>query len=157
MISRDGDGCIPAARMRLAGKTVPARDPRLRSGAPIGPSLKVVERVDDAPADLSIRWAGAVGAVLLERAAGETEEAGRFGRAQKARRQAGHWIGHDRSSVIVRRPPAIGGGRGSQWRSAIREGGWRRLRWQKSPPRARAAQSSQMIATEGSVARPSMD
>src|SRR5262249_13198335 len=70
-------------------------------GAEIGPGLEVFERIDDAAADLSVLRASAVGAVLLERAAGEAKEAGRLGRAQKAWRQAGEWVGHDRTSVVL--------------------------------------------------------
>src|SRR6516165_7342221 len=77
-------------------------------GAEIGPGLEILERVDDAPADLSVLRASAVGAVLLERAAGKSKEAGGFRCAQKARRQAGQWIGHDRTSVVL--AAAAGGG-----------------------------------------------
>src|SRR5438105_3710467 len=71
--------------------------------AEISPGLQILERVDDAAADFSVFWPGTVGAVLLEGAAGETKEAGRFGRAQKAWRQAGQRIGHDRTSVVLQR------------------------------------------------------
>lgn len=39
--------------------------------------------------------------MLLEGAAGEAKETGCFGRPQKAWRQAGQWIGHDRTSVVL--------------------------------------------------------
>ena len=58
-------------------------------GAEFDPGLQVVEPVDDAAAELRIARAGAVDAVLLERAAGEADEARGLGRAQVARRQAG--------------------------------------------------------------------
>jgi hypothetical protein len=47
--------------------------------------------------------------VLLKRATGEAEESGRFWRAQKAWRQTGQKVGHDRTSVILQRPPRLGG------------------------------------------------
>ena len=78
-------------------------------GATIGLGFQIIERVDDAAPDLPIRRACAVGAVLFKRAAGEAEESGRFGRAQKARRQTGQRVGHDRTSVILQRPPGLGG------------------------------------------------
>src|SRR5262245_61643123 len=57
--------------------------------ATIRPGLEVVERVDDPSTNLPVDRAGAVGAMLLERSAGETQESGRLGCAQKARRQTG--------------------------------------------------------------------
>ena len=47
--------------------------------------------------------------MLFQRAAGETEESGSFGRAQVTRRQAGVRIGHLRGSVIVWSAGADGG------------------------------------------------
>jgi hypothetical protein len=78
-------------------------------GATIGPGFQIIERVDDAAPDFPIRRACAVGAVLLKRATGEAEESGRFWRAQKAWRQTGQRVGHDRTSVILQRPPGLGG------------------------------------------------
>src|SRR5260370_34340101 len=72
-------------------------------GSEVGPGLQVLECIDDATTNLAVFRAGAVGAMLFEGAAGEAKEARRFGRAQKARRQAGQWIGHDRASVVLRR------------------------------------------------------
>src|ERR1700682_3905199 len=72
-------------RSALGGKDGPGTGIGGRGlGTEIGPSLQVVERVDDAAADLSILRPGAVGAMLLERAAGKAEEASGLGRAQKA-------------------------------------------------------------------------
>src|SRR5712691_11042828 len=65
-------------------------------GAEIGPGLEIVERINDPTTDLSIFRSGAVGAVLFERAAGQTEEASSLGRPQKAWRQTGQWVGHVR-------------------------------------------------------------
>src|SRR5579883_111635 len=97
-------------------------------GAEIGPGLQIVERVDDAPADLAVLRPGAVGAVLLKRAAGEAEETRGFGRAQKARRQAGERVGHDRASVIFASAAAFGGALRITMAECDRKGGWRRSR-----------------------------
>src|SRR5260221_9941644 len=78
-------------------------------GPAVAPGLEMVERVDDATADLSIGGARAVGPVFFQRPARETEEQGSFGRAQVTRRQAGVGIGHWRSSVIVWSAGADGG------------------------------------------------
>src|SRR3546814_12721909 len=43
-------------------------------GAEIGPGLEVLDGIDDAAAELAIGGAGSVGAVLLKRAAGRSEE-----------------------------------------------------------------------------------
>ena len=49
--------------------------------AAVGPGLQVFERIDDAAAQLAIDRAGAEGAMLLERAAGQAKKARRtFGR-----------------------------------------------------------------------------
>ena len=56
-------------------------------GAAVGPGLQILQRVDDASAELSIGGTGAVGPVLFQRAAGEAEESRGFGRAQVSRRQ----------------------------------------------------------------------
>src|SRR5579885_2060589 len=53
-----------------------ARVGRRGDGAAIGPGLEIVERVDDAPAELAISGARAVGAMLLESPDGEDEEIG---------------------------------------------------------------------------------
>ena len=87
-------------------------------GADIGPRLQVVERVDDAAADFPVLRSCSVGAMLLERAAGKTEETGGLGRAQKSWRQTGSgsraWLCLHR---IADRPPDIGGAWRRQWRS----------------------------------------
>ena len=45
-------------------------------GAEVGPGLEVVERIDDAAADLPVLRTGAIDAVLLQRATGEARESG---------------------------------------------------------------------------------
>jgi hypothetical protein len=64
-------------------------------GAPVGPGLQIVERIDDAAAELSIGGAGAIGAVLFERSVGEAEEACGLGGSEVARRQAGGIGSHE--------------------------------------------------------------
>jgi hypothetical protein len=78
-------------------------------GATVGPCLQIVQRIDDAAAELSIGRTGAVGPVLFQRAAREAKESRGFGRAQVARRQAGVWIGHIRGSVVSWSATAIRG------------------------------------------------
>src|SRR5690349_19081224 len=77
-------GCGVAPRRQdddLAG--VGCRD----LGGGIDPRLKVFNSVDDATAELRIARAGAVDAVLFERADGEADEARGLWRAQVALRQ----------------------------------------------------------------------
>src|SRR5712691_4702547 len=94
---RDAFGRKDGSRTGIGGRGL---------GAEIGPGLEILERVDDTAADLSVFRAGTIGAVLFEGAAGQAKEAGRLRSTQKAWRQAGQWIGHDRSSVVLR--PAAG-------------------------------------------------
>ena len=58
-------------------------------GTQLGPGFQVVKRVHDAAADVAVLGPRSTSTVLLERPAGEAEEARRLGRAQKARWQAG--------------------------------------------------------------------
>src|SRR3989344_8736610 len=58
------------------------------------PGLRVFDGIDDTAADLAIGWPGAVGAVFLQRANGDSEKARRIGRAQEARRQLRLGVGH---------------------------------------------------------------
>ena len=46
-----------------------APDRRSRSGTEIGPGLQIIERINDAAADLAVLRPRSVGAMLLERAA----------------------------------------------------------------------------------------
>src|SRR5262249_7333779 len=108
------------SRIALSGAGIRGRG----LGAEIGPGLQVVEGVDHAPADLAVLRAGAVGAVLLERPAGEAEETRRLGRTQKAWRQAGERVGHDRASVICASAAAFGGELRITMAECDREGGW---------------------------------
>ena len=91
----DGSACLAAAEgrryggMALGGKDTAARIRRRGDEAAVGPGFQVLERVDDAPAELSIGGTGAVGPVFFKRAIRETKEAGRFGCAEKALRHAG--------------------------------------------------------------------
>ena len=48
-----------------------------------GPDIQVIDRIDDAAAELVISRARAIGAMFFKRAAGEAEIAGGFGCAQK--------------------------------------------------------------------------
>jgi len=57
---------------------------RGESRATIRPDLKVVESIDDAAAKFAIDWSGAVGAMLLQGATGQTQEARGLGRAKIA-------------------------------------------------------------------------
>lgn len=61
--------------------------------APAHPGLQILDRIDDAPADLGIFRAGAVGAMLLKCAAGKTEKSSGFGGSEIARRKACVGIG----------------------------------------------------------------
>ena len=80
---------------RFAGSTVAdAGVGGRRLGAELDPGLEVLDAIDDATAELRIARAGAVDAVLLQRANGQADEAGGLGRAQIARRQAGEIGGH---------------------------------------------------------------
>lgn len=72
-----------------------------RFGAAVNPRRQVFERIHNAAAQLPIRRARAIGAVLFEGATGQSEKARRLGRAQVSRRQAGVRIGHLRGSVVV--------------------------------------------------------
>src|SRR5262249_32363968 len=92
--------------------------------AEIGPGLQIIERVDDASADLAVLRASAVGAMLFERTAGESEETRSVGRAQKAWRQAGERVGHDQASVIFASAAAVGGELRITIAECDREGGW---------------------------------
>lgn len=72
-----------------------------RFGAAVNPRRQVFERIHNAAAQLPVRRACAIGAVLFEGATGQSEKARRLGRAQVSRRQAGVRIGHLRGSVVV--------------------------------------------------------
>jgi hypothetical protein len=61
--------------------------------------------------------------VLFERPAGKAEEARSFGRAQKAQRQAGERIGHDRVSVFLTSTAESDGGPGITVAKKSRRGG----------------------------------
>ena len=81
--------------MALGGKHLAdARIGGRRLGAAFDPGLQVFEPIDDAAAELGIARAGAIDAVLFERAAGEAKEAGGLGRAQIAWRELGDCGGH---------------------------------------------------------------
>ena len=95
-------------------------------GADIGPGLEVVERIDDAAADLAVLRTRAVGAVLLQRATGQAEESRGFGRSEKARRQTGQGIGHSRASVISWSATEVGGALEVTVAEQSGEGGCRR-------------------------------
>jgi hypothetical protein len=62
--------------------------------------------------------------MLFERTAGEAEETRRLGRTQKAWRQAGERVGHDRASVIFASAAAFGGELRITMAECDREGGW---------------------------------
>ena len=88
---------LPARQLRHSD----LGSPRVRRGDPqplVRPALKVLDAVDHPSADLAVGRAGAEGPVLLERTAGEAEEARGFGGAQVAGRDTGVHVGHDRAS-----------------------------------------------------------
>ena len=64
----------------------------------VRPALEILDPIDHPSADLAVGRAGAEGAVLLERTAGEAEEARGLGGAQVAGRKTGVHVGHDRAS-----------------------------------------------------------
>lgn len=75
---------------------------RIGSGshrAAVSPGLEIPNGIDDAAAELAVCGAGAVGAVLFQRATGEAQEASGFGCAKEAWREVGYAGGHDRVSV----------------------------------------------------------
>src|SRR5690606_3375655 len=63
-------------------------------GPAVGPGLEVVDRIDDAPAELAIGGTGSVGTVLFEGAGRKAQEFGRFLCAQIARREYGEIGSH---------------------------------------------------------------
>ena len=65
-----------------------------RLGAAFDPGLQIFEAIDDAAAELGIARAGAIGAVLFERAAGEAKKPRGLRRAQVARRELRDCGGH---------------------------------------------------------------
>jgi hypothetical protein len=95
-------------------------------GAAVGPCLEIVDRVDDPTTDLSVSRTGTVGPVLLQGASGEAEESGSFGGAQVSWRQAGAWIGHLKSSVVVWSASEVGGVSTGTMAEQSLEGGCRR-------------------------------
>src|SRR5690348_814324 len=70
-------------------------------GAAVGRGFEIVYGVDDAPSDLPISWAGAIGAMLLQRASGQAQKARGFGSPEIAWRKAGCRVGHARGSVVL--------------------------------------------------------
>jgi hypothetical protein len=74
---------------------------RRHLGAAVGPSFEIVYRVDDASPDLPIGWAGTIGAMLLQRAAGQAQEARGFRGSEIAWRKAGCRVGHRSGSVVL--------------------------------------------------------
>lgn len=83
--------------------------------AVLSPSMEVVKGINDAAANLAIGRAGAVGAMLFQRADGNAEEARRIGRAQETGRQPRLGIEHDRASGWVRRLLVTTTGHGEPW------------------------------------------
>lgn len=84
--------------------------------AAIRPGLQVADGVDDASTDLPIERAGAVAPVLLERAAGQAQMAGGFGRAEIARRHWGLGVVHGGNPCGAGTPSAADGGTGQGFR-----------------------------------------
>ena len=120
-----------------------------RLGAEFDPGLQVFEPIDDAAAELGIARAGAVGAVLFERAAREAEEARGFWRAQVARRELGDCGGHAdlRDARDGRRvSAAVGdhGGEAAPRRGMVKMGG------AEFATPARGATASTSVAAAGS-------
>jgi hypothetical protein len=70
-------------------------------GAEIGPGPEIIERINDAAADLAVLRPRSISPMLLKRAAGQAEKSRRLGRAQKTRRQAGKRIRHDGPPVVL--------------------------------------------------------
>jgi hypothetical protein len=118
-------------------------------GAEIGPGLQILKRIDDAPADLAVFRPSAVGAMLFQRAAGETEESRGLGCPQVARRQAGQRIGHDRVSVFLALAGKIAGGPKARMAERDREGGCRR--WGVAFPIPRRTESTASASAKGVV------
>ncbi len=69
-------------------------------GAGGHPFLQVFQRIDDAAAEFAVAGAGAVGAVFLQRPAGQAKETRGFGGTQVAWRHTGQGIGHHLTSMI---------------------------------------------------------
>src|SRR3546814_11742551 len=84
----------------LGGKDRAARVGRRTDEAAIRPGLEIFDGIDDSAAELSVGRPGAVGAMLLKRALGQSEETSGFLRAQVAWRDAGGSFGHCRASVV---------------------------------------------------------
>src|SRR5690606_2142237 len=79
--------------------------------------LQVLDRIEDAPADLAIGWAGPVGAVFLKCSDGYAKETRSFLGTQQARRQARKRIGHG-SPPVGNGLPEVGSG---LWRTMARD------------------------------------
>ena len=62
--------------------------------SPADPGLQILDRVDDAPADLRVAWPRAIGPVFFERPPRKAEKMGRFRRSQIAWGKSGIGIGH---------------------------------------------------------------
>jgi len=95
-------------------------------GAAVRPGLQIVDRIDNAATELAIGGAGAVGAVFLERPAGQAKEARGFGSSQIAWRQVGGRRGHDRASVVLGTTAGYRRFDGSTVAEKARRGGVRR-------------------------------
>src|SRR3954469_8494444 len=105
LLPRVRDGRMPFCREHGASTWIAGG----RLGAPVGPSLEVIERIDDAAADLAVSGARAVGSVLFQGTAGKAKESGRLGRAQVSWRQAGVRIAHLKNSVVLWSASEFGG------------------------------------------------
>jgi hypothetical protein len=99
-----GDGSAPDWR-RIAVEPLCGVDDALAgvagraAQAEFGPGIKVSNCIDDAPAQFAIDWAGAVAAMLFQRAGGQADMDSSVGRPQET--------GYDgRGSGIHEQPPA---------------------------------------------------
>src|SRR3546814_3563883 len=72
------------ALLPLGGKDRAARVGRRTDEAAIRPGLEIFDGIDDSAAELSVGRPGAVGAMLLKRALGQSEETSGFLRAKVA-------------------------------------------------------------------------
>ena len=72
-----------------------------RDSTAIGPSLQVLDGIDDPTTQLVVSGTSSVGTVFFQRAAGQAQKTRRFGRAQVAWRQGGEIRSHGVASVVV--------------------------------------------------------
>src|SRR6185437_929566 len=107
-----------ASAMRVAGGAGldVSRIGRRAARGLVGPGFEVVDRVDDAPAELAEGRAAAVAAVFLQRPWRDAEDARRFMCADVTRGELRCPVGHDVPPSCLEAPRPSRGMSGSRWR-----------------------------------------